>query len=91
MIGDNRTVPGYFLDDNGVGVHGQNGQNGDGKDVVVWSVHFYQQYEEDDVAGLDEEMQLKELMAGKHLWKEMQGLLDSESKKRPRMKDLDHE
>jgi hypothetical protein len=33
MVGDNRTVPGYFLDDNGVGVHGQ---KGDGKDVVVW-------------------------------------------------------
>lgn len=87
MVGDNRTVPGYFLDDNGVGVHGQ---NGDGKDVVVWNVHFCQQYEEDDVEGLDEEMQLKELMAGKHLWKEMQRL-DAESKKRPRMKDPDHE
>jgi hypothetical protein len=30
MVGNKRTVPGY---DNGVGVHGQ---NGDGKDVVVW-------------------------------------------------------
>jgi hypothetical protein len=32
MVEENRTVPGYFLDDNGVGVHGQ---NGDGKYVVV--------------------------------------------------------
>jgi hypothetical protein len=23
MVGDNRTVPGHFLDDNDVGVHGQ--------------------------------------------------------------------
>jgi hypothetical protein len=35
-------------------------------------------------ASLDEEMQLKELMAGKHLWKEMQ-LLNAESKKRQKI------
>jgi hypothetical protein len=87
MVGDNRTVPGHFLDDNDVGVHGQ---NGDGKYVVVWNVHLRQQHEDDDVEGRDEEMQLKALMAGKHLWKEIQRL-DAESKKRPRMKDPDHE